>query len=156
DSEVGVLHAVITEVQVPPTRLNPEIPAPLEALIQHMLAKDPRLRPTALEVEAALSQLTVRIPGQPGDQRAGPGNRPTVGRRQEWAALRTGVEQAAAGRGLLLCVTGEPGLGKTTLVENFLEELAASGRTWSLARGGCSERLAGAEAYLPFLEALDS
>ena len=57
---------------------------------------------------------------------------------------------------MLLCVTGEPGLGKTTLVESFLEELAASGRTWSLARGRCSERLAGAEAYLPFLEALDS
>src|SRR5262249_18328067 len=53
-------------------------------------------------------------------------------------------------------VTGEPGLGKTTLVETFLEELAATTRSWSLARGRCSERLAGAEAYLPFLEALDS
>src|SRR5262249_3208926 len=38
----------------------------------------------------------------------------------------------------------------------FLEELAADGRAWGLARGQCSERLAGAEAYLPFLEALDS
>src|SRR5262249_16115927 len=63
---------------------------------------------------------------------------------------------AAAGRGLVLCVTGEPGLGKTTLVESFLEELAAGGRSLGLARGQCSERLAGAEAYLPFLEALDS
>ncbi len=57
---------------------------------------------------------------------------------------------------MLLCITGEPGLGKTTLVENFLEELAASGQTWNIARGRCSERLAGAEAYLPFLEALDN
>jgi predicted ATPase len=56
----------------------------------------------------------------------------------------------------MLCVTGEPGLGKTTLVEDFLAELTADGREWSLARGRCSERLAGAEAYLPFLEALDS
>src|SRR5262249_33171944 len=55
-----------------------------------------------------------------------------------------------------LCVTGEPGLGKTTLVESFLDELGASGQMWSLARGRCSERLAGTEAYLPFLEALDS
>src|SRR5262249_53907278 len=53
-------------------------------------------------------------------------------------------------------VTGEPGLGKTTLVEDFLDELAASGRLCCLARGRCSERLAGAEAYLPILEALDS
>src|SRR5205823_1387304 len=79
-----------------------------------------------------------------------------IGRQQERAALRTAYEEAAAGGGLLVCVTGEPGLGKPTLVESFLEELAASGRTGSLARGRCSERLAGAEAYLPFLEALDS
>ena len=40
DSEVGVLHAIVTQTPVPPSRLNPEVPAPLEALIQHMLAKD--------------------------------------------------------------------------------------------------------------------
>ena len=40
DSEVGVLHAIVAQAPVPPSRLNPEIPAPLEALIQHMLAKD--------------------------------------------------------------------------------------------------------------------
>src|SRR5204863_4141510 len=127
-----------------------------EALIQRMLAKDPRVRPTAVEVEAALTQLTTMIPRGPGSQRAGPVRPPTVGREREWAALRGGFEEAAAGRGLLLCVTGEPGLGKTTLVESFLHELAATGRTWGLARGRCSERLAGTEAYLPFLEALDS
>jgi predicted ATPase len=53
-------------------------------------------------------------------------------------------------------VTGEPGLGKTTLVEEFFQQLAAVDQTWSFAHGRCSERLAGAEAYLPFLEALDS
>src|SRR5262249_36217142 len=41
-------------------------------------------------------------------------------------------------------------------VESFLEELAARDQTCSVARGRCSERLAGTEAYLPFLEALDS
>jgi predicted ATPase len=156
NSEVGVLHALVAQQPVPPSRLIREVPASLEALILHMLTKDTRLRPTAVEVEAALTSLTVKVPGEPGSHRAGPGNRPTVGRQQEGAALRTGFAEAAAGCGLLLCVTGEPGLGKTTLVESFLEELVASGQTWNLARGRCSERLAGAEAYLPFLEALDS
>ena len=55
-----------------------------------------------------------------------------------------------------MCVTGEPGIGKTTLVEDFLDGLAAGGSRCSIARGRCSERLAGTEAYLPFLEALDS
>jgi predicted ATPase len=156
DSEVGVLHAIATRAPVPPSRLNLEVPAALEALIQHMLAKDPRHRPSALEVEAALTQLTLNIPKGPGSQPAGAGRPPMVGRQHEWAALRTGFAEASVGRGLLLCVTGEPGLGKTTLIESFLEELVASGHTCSLARGRCSERLAGTEAYLPFLEALDS
>src|SRR5262249_6415266 len=66
-----------------------------------------------------------------------------------------GFESALSGRGLLLCVAGEPGIGKTTLVEEFLSELMSNGDC-TVARGRCSERLAGTEAYLPLLEALES
>src|SRR5262249_29607579 len=52
------------------------------------------------------------------------------------------------------CVAGEPGIGKTTLVEDFLGALTATDRTTLVARGRCSERLAGSEAYLPVIEAL--
>src|SRR5207253_1725713 len=79
----------------------------------------------------------------------------TVGREQERAELRAGFESALNGRGQLLCVAGEPGIGKTTLVEDFLTELASEGQC-TIARGRCSERLAGTEAYLPLLEALES
>jgi serine/threonine protein kinase/predicted ATPase len=156
DSEVGVLHAIISQAPVPAARLNPEVSAPLEALMQQMLAKDPRLRPSAAEVEAALTELAADRRSRPENLPLDPTQQPMVGRERERAALRTGFESATAGRGLLLCVTGEPGLGKTTFVEEFLSELATSGRPHSLARGRCSERLAGAEAYLPLLEALDS
>jgi serine/threonine protein kinase/predicted ATPase len=156
DSEFGVLHAIVSQTPLAPSRLNPEVPAALEALIQKMLAKDPRLRPTAAEVDAVLAELTKKENRQPASPSPVSGKRPRVGRRQELAALRAGFESAADGHGLMLCITGEPGLGKTTLVDDFLEELAASGRLCAIARGHCSERLAGAEAYLPFLEALDS
>jgi predicted ATPase len=155
DSEAGLLHAIVTQEPLPPARLNPEVPAALDALILHMLAKGPRSRPTAAEVDAALAGLPARRSGRPGSSPSRPGRRPTVGRQQEQSALWAGFEAAAAGHGLLVCVTGEPGLGKTTLVDEFLEELAAGGRLCSVARGRCSERLAGAEAYLPVLEALD-
>jgi hypothetical protein len=92
DSEVGVLHAITAQAPVPPSRLNPEVPASLDALIQHMLAKDSRRRPNALEVEAALTQLTAEALGGPGARPAGPGMRPVVGRQQEWAALRAAFE----------------------------------------------------------------
>jgi tetratricopeptide (TPR) repeat protein len=69
--------------------------------------------------------------------------------------LRAAFNAAKDGRGALLCVAGEPGIGKTTLVEDFLAELAADNQC-TIARGRCSERLAGTEAYLPLLEALES
>jgi predicted ATPase len=156
DSEAGLLHAIVGQEPLPPARLNPEVPAALDALILHMLAKDPRRRPTAAEVETVLAGLAGKRNGRRQGSPPRPGRPPTVGRQQERAALWAGFEEAAADHGLLVCVTGEPGLGKTTLVEDFLDELAAGGRLCSVGRGRCSERLAGAEAYLPFLEALDS
>src|SRR5262249_8031345 len=85
---------------------------------------------------------------------AAPGPRRMIGRGQERAALWQAFEAAAGGNGRVVCLTGEPGLGKTTLVEDFFAELNASGRLHAGALGRCSERLAGADAYRPRLEAL--
>jgi hypothetical protein len=54
----------------------------------------------------------------------------------------------------MICVSGEPGIGKTTLVEDFLADLLR-GSSHLVARGRCSERLAGAEAFLPILDAVE-
>ncbi len=80
----------------------------------------------------------------------------SVGREKERAALESAFDSIVGGCGLLVCVAGEPGIGKTTLVEDFLSDLHSTGRSFALAKGRCSQRLAGEEAYLPFLEALDS
>lgn len=156
DSQVGVLHAIMAQAPLPPSRLNPEIPTSLEGLLLRMLEKDPRLRPSAAEVDFGLAEFSGRKAASDAGLEQSPIQRHTVGRHQERAELRAGFKSAAAGRGLLLCVAGEPGIGKTTLVEEFVEELAAGEQTGRLGRGRCSERLAGTEAYLPFLEALES
>lgn len=85
-----------------------------------------------------------------------PAQRHSVGREKEHAELASAFESAAGGRGLLVCVAGEPGIGKTTLVQDFLSVLQAMGKSFGLAIGRCSQRMAGEEAYLPFLEALES
>src|SRR5262249_44058765 len=139
-----------------PTLLNPEIPPALEALILRMLEKDACLRPTAAEVDAALAERIGEGTGPRLDPALSFVPRHTVGRHDELAELRAGFESAAAGRGLFLCVTGARGIARAPLVEACLAELAAAGRTTTVACGRCSERLAGAEAYLPFLEALES
>jgi predicted ATPase len=156
ESQIEILHAIVSESPLRPSLLNPEIPASLEALILQMLEKEPRLRPTAVEVDAALSELNGKGAGPVLVPATGSALRHTVGRHDELAELRAGLDSVVAGRGLFLCVTGEPGIGKTTLVEDFLAELSASGRICTVGRGRCSERIAGAEAYLPLLEALES
>ena len=83
------------------------------------------------------------------------GRRRTVGYEKERAALWAGLESALTGRGLVVCIAGEPGSGKTTLVEDFLGEVVTSGRPSHIVRGRCSERLAGSGAYLPLLDALE-
>lgn len=75
-----------------------------------------------------------------------------VGRERELALLRRALERARAGHGGILAIAGEPGIGKTTVVEKFLLEVPGP---CSIGRGRCSERLAGAEPHLPILEALD-
>jgi predicted ATPase len=155
DSELSVLLAIAEHSPLPPRSLNPEITPALAGVIETMLAKDPLRRPAAVEVEAALSGLAGRAVGPAAG--AGPdAARPAlVGRARERAALAEAFATASAGRGSLLCISGEPGLGKTALVEQFLAELSADDRA-CIARGRCSERLAGSEAYLPLLEALES
>jgi len=155
---LALLQAIAARRPVPPSHLNPEIAAPIETIILRMLEKEARRRPSASEVEIALAE-SQGAAGEAGTSRlviAAVPERKTVGREKELAELRAGLVEAEGGRGLLLCVAGEPGIGKTTLVEDFLAEVSASSDWCRVARGRCSERLAGAEAYLPLLEALDS
>ena len=53
----------------------------------------------------------------------------------------------------MVFVTGEAGLGKTTLVEAFVAELGTHGPLW-IGHGQCVEHYGAGEAYLPVLEAL--
>ncbi|MBI1762199.1 MAG: protein kinase [Acidobacteria bacterium] len=154
---LSTLQQITTATPVAPTQLNPELPAALNALILRMLAKQAEARPAASEIAQALQAMerhgaaSTLPPAIPATRAL----RHTVGREPERAELRAAFNAAQAGRGALLCVAGEPGIGKTTLVEDFLAELAAA-EQGTIARGRCSERLAGTEAYLPLLEALEA
>jgi DNA-binding winged helix-turn-helix (wHTH) protein len=88
-------------------------------------------------------------------EQARPGSN-LVGRLKELAELRAGFESASSAHGLVLCITGEPGIGKSTLFEQFLAEQPLGSEKCVVAVGRCSERLAESEAYLPILEALEN
>jgi DNA-binding winged helix-turn-helix (wHTH) protein len=76
-----------------------------------------------------------------------------VGREAELAQLQQCWIQACQGLRQVVFITGEAGIGKTTLVDAFVAQLAATAGVWS-ARGQCLENYGAAEAYLPLLEAL--
>lgn len=82
----------------------------------------------------------------------------TVGREAELAALERAGERALSGRRQIVFVTGEAGMGKTTLVEAALARLPSRGRAVGMpvviGRGQCIEHHGVAEPYLPLLDAL--
>jgi hypothetical protein len=67
--------------------------------------------------------------------------------------LHTWLATALRGVRQVGFVTGEAGLGKTTLVEAFVAEPGDHGPLW-IGRGQCVEHYGAGEAYLPVLEAL--
>src|SRR5262249_49357014 len=77
-----------------------------------------------------------------------------AGRQAELELLQAHLERANKGRRQVVFVTGEPGIGKTTLVESFLSHLQAEDRVLT-AQGQCIEQYGAGEAYLPILDALD-
>ena len=78
-----------------------------------------------------------------------------VGRDPELAQLHKWFERALEGERQIVFVTGEPGIGKTTLVEEFLqqEQVSHAESIWS-GRGQCIEHYGTGEPYLPVLDAL--
>ncbi len=74
-----------------------------------------------------------------------------VGRTTPLGVLGAALAAALAGTREVVFVTGEAGLGKTTLVEAFLDGLDP---TVLRARGQCLEQYGAGEPYLPVLDAL--
>ena len=75
-----------------------------------------------------------------------------VGRQRELGTLLEGLESAVAGRGRLILVGGEPGIGKSRLAD----ELAGMARDEASRLWGRGWEDAGAPAYWPWVQALRS
>ena len=77
-----------------------------------------------------------------------------VGRDQQLLEMRRHLDAARAGERRVVLVTGEPGIGKTALIEAFVDTQAAEPQL--IAWGQCRESYGEGEAFLPVLEALGS
>ena len=117
----------------------------LRALEVAILNQDP-----ALAAPASTAPERAPIEGATSTARDGSATRfPLVGRTDDVAALRTDLASARAGRGRVALVAGEPGVGKTRLVEEIANEAAEAGAI--VVWGRCYEGR-GAPAFWPWVQ----
>ena len=76
-----------------------------------------------------------------------------AGRAEPLRGLLLLLDRAAEGERQAAFISGEPGIGKTTLVQQFLARASTDGDP-VVAQGHCVENFAGAEPYYPIFEAL--
>jgi len=77
-----------------------------------------------------------------------------VGRDRALGELRACLRRASEGQRQIAFITGESGIGKTALADEFQRQAAADVPGIRIARGQCVEGYGGKEVYYPVLEAL--
>src|SRR5919108_6010284 len=130
-------HKLADELGIEP---GPELQALHEAILRH-------------DQSLALQPATDELPREL-DPAAAP---PLAGRSGELAWLRARWNEARAGAGGLVALTGPPGIGKTRLAAELAEELHRHGAAVRYASGAAGGGLAvaAAEARRPLLLVLD-
>jgi len=97
-----------------------------------------------------IAPISLRLPEEPG----GDSSIHFVGRNAELERLRGCIKLSASGKRQVVFVTGEPGIGKTTLIEAFSKTLPKFDG-FVIAQGQCIEQYGAGEAYMPILDALE-
>jgi DNA-binding winged helix-turn-helix (wHTH) protein len=101
------------------------------------------ISPTPPVLSPLESSVSPTLPPPPG----------FVGRQEELAQLHRALERALLGERQVVFVAGEPGIGKTALVDAFLAQVVGAQGLW-VGRGQCIDHYGAGEAYFPLLEAL--
>lgn len=76
-----------------------------------------------------------------------------VGRENALTQMQSWLGKMLRGERHIAFITGEAGIGKTTLVDTFIQTLSLDRNIW-LSRGQCLEQYGTGEGYLPVLEAI--
>lgn len=87
---------------------------------------------------------------EPGAAAPAPDAPTFIGRRTELAQLHQLWLRAQSGSRIIAWIAGEPGIGKSTLIDHFVASVAPA----VCVRGQCVQHHGASEPYLPLLEAL--
>jgi predicted ATPase/DNA-binding winged helix-turn-helix (wHTH) protein len=81
-------------------------------------------------------------------------SRKLVGRSTQIDELGNCLQRSLGNQRQIVFITGEPGIGKTALADEFQRQVRVDEPDVRIARGQCVEGYGGQEAYYPILEAL--
>ena len=155
--------AILSEAPLITGRPSADVPSGVRQILQRMLAKSPAERYQLMaDVRRDLLGVSSSIPSGwahlgggrwASSDRIGQARRwPMVGREAERADLMAKLEMAIAGRGSLVLLGGEPGIGKTRLTEAVQDEARARG---CMSLVGHAYEMEGSPPYVPFIEMLE-
>lgn len=155
---VSIIGRHLSADPVVPSHHNPSVPAALDELVLRLLAKSPDDRPdsaaSAREALEAIRDAPVE-PERPKPAEENPlealAGRVFVGREAELEQLRGAAEEALTGRGRLVLISGEPGIGKTRTAEELATYAQLRDATVLWGRGHEDE---GAPAYWPWVQVI--
>jgi serine/threonine protein kinase len=140
---LGTLSQVLREKrekEAPsPAELVPGIPDDLRALCVELLQRRPEDRPLGQEILRRLGRGGARLTISPAARTFPRVRPPFVGREQHLAALDDAYRAIRQGQPVTVFVHGRSGVGKSLLVQRFLESLVERGEVVILA-GRCYER----------------
>jgi DNA-binding SARP family transcriptional activator len=139
--------------------LGVEPDADLQALEEQILLQSPDLDwvPRSATTTTAHPPTQSRFSGQVGhenasvleDRETGAAGAPLVGRDREVAVLDRALIESASGRGRIVLVAGEPGIGKTRLAEAVVDRARARGSSVGWSRSFEAE---GVPAFWPWVQ----
>src|SRR5882672_4134544 len=127
-----------TRDPIQPIEINREVPRDLNELCVKLLRRDPAARPTGHEVLRALGVHT--IGGGPRFVVPSMLEGAFIGREQQLAALHEAFGATREGQTVAVYVHGNSGMGKTTLVRAFLDQLKQQAPNAMVLQGRCYER----------------
>ena len=103
------------------------------AQVTRDLSSRPTMQATSIQIEHASASI--------------------VGRKPELSHLHASLETARTGRRQIVFVSGEAGIGKSALLDAFLQDASVESSVL-IGRGQCIEQQGESEPYMPMLEAL--
>lgn len=127
-----------TRRPVQPREINPHAPQDLSDLCMNLLRRTPKNRPRGRDVLHALTagRTPFFVPSATKRVRESA----FIGRERQLSELHDAFRTVLSGKGVSVYVRGVSGMGKSTLVQTFLDELKQKRQEALVLKGRCYER----------------